>query len=255
MKKIGFALLAFSAVLSVLPASVSALNIVVGLGYHLSDPEGGFNYKGLVPLDIKSDLKYDKYSAFTGRVKLELPVPFLPNLYVQAMPLRFDGTGAKNIPFQFGDQSFNANVPFTSSLKLDQYDLALYYGLPFLRTATLDKVAIDLGFNLRMIDFKGEITQAATGFTQSKSQALPVPMGYIGLRLSPIDFLSLEAELRAIGYGGNQYSDGVVKLKTKILKLGFFAAGYKFQNIKIDQNDIHADLHFTGPLAEIGIDF
>lgn len=217
-------------------------------------PEGYAGYKGLVNLDIKSELGYSKATAFSGRIRAKFPFP-IPNFYIQASPLKLDGTGSKAIPFQFGDQTFTANVPYTSSLKLDRYDFAVFFGVPFLETATLNKVAVDVGVNLRVIDFKAELTQPSTGLSQSKAAAIPVPMGYVGLRLKPIERLGLDAELRGVGLGSSRYVDFVARAKFMFLKWGFIAAGYRAENIKIDQNDIRTDLRFNGPLAELGIAF
>ncbi len=228
------------------------VNVEVGLGGVQYMPEGNLGYKGIV-LDVKSDLGYEKINRFTGRVKVDLPI--IPSIYLQANPISFEGTGSKNISFQYGDRTFTANVPFTSSLMLDNYDLALYYSIPFLKTVTNEVLNVELGLNARYINFKSEIKQPLTGLSESKSQAIGVPMGYLGLHISPIDFLKLETELRGVGYGGNRYVDFAARLKFIFLKLGFVAGGYKYQNIVIDQNDIKSDLRFSGPMVEAGVEF
>ncbi len=83
------------------------VNVEVGLGGVQYEPEGNFGYKGIV-LDAKSDLGYDKIKRFTGRVKISVPI--IPSFYLQANPMNFEGTGSKNINFQFGDRVFTAGV-------------------------------------------------------------------------------------------------------------------------------------------------
>lgn len=228
------------------------VNVEVGLGGVQYSPEGTLGYKGIA-LDVKNDLGYDKIKRFTGRVKVDFPI--VPGIYLQANPMKFEGTGSKTVGFQFGDRVFTAGVPITSSLNLDQYDLALFYTIPFLKTATNEILNVELGLNGRYIDFKGELTQPTLALSESKSQALGIPMGYLGLHISPLDFLKLETELRGVAYGGNRYIDLAARLKMKILRYGFVAGGYKHQNIVIDQNDIKADLRIGGPFVEAGIDF
>ena len=63
----------------------------------------------------------------------------IPNIYLMATPMEFEATGSKSVNFTFGDRTFTGNTNFTSSLQLDHYDIAFYYGLPFVKTATLGK--------------------------------------------------------------------------------------------------------------------
>lgn len=249
--------LAFSFVLLTLvfcALDISAFEVETGVGISQITPSGNFSYKGIA-LDLKNDLKYDKVSNFTGRVRLDLPL-FLPNLYISATPLKFDATGSKTVPFQFGNiPSFSANVPFTSTLKLDHYDFTLFYGIPFIETVTDEKLRIDVGLNLRIIDFKAEINQTQTGLNESKKLAVPVPMGFLALQLKPIEKLSVNSEVKAIAYGKSRYYDVNALVKYRILKFLFIGVGYKIQNITIDQSDVHTELEFSGPAAEVGFIF
>ena len=83
-----------------------------------------------------------------ARAKVELPL-ILPNIYLMYTPMSFDGTGSKNVTFTYGNQTFNANAPIQSKLTLDHIDLALFYPVPLLKTATLGKLNAELGLNVR----------------------------------------------------------------------------------------------------------
>jgi hypothetical protein len=76
-----------------------------------------------------------------------------------ATPIEFEGTGRKDLNFKFGDVNLDGSADFFSKTTLDQFDIALDYGIPLLETATLDKLNIDLGVNVRIIDFETEVTQ------------------------------------------------------------------------------------------------
>lgn len=41
------------------------------------------------------------------------------------------------------------------------YDITFYYGLPFVKTATLNKLNVDAGLNVRFIDLNAEVKQSA----------------------------------------------------------------------------------------------
>ena len=149
----------------------------------------------------------------------------------------------------------SANTLFDSTLKLDHYDFTLFYGVPALKTATKGKVNAEFGLNLRILDFKGEIRQTSLALAQSKSLTIPIPMGYVGLQIHPIESLKIETEGRVIAYGNSRYVDVSGRLKYIFLEWLFVSGGYKYQNIKIDQSDVNTDLRFGGPTAELGVEF
>lgn len=230
-------------------ASAGGPEVAIGLWNH--DPQGDIAYRG-GSLSLEDELKYSDKTRPFGRAKIDMPL-IIPNIYLMATPVRFDGKGSKNIPFTFGDQTFQGNTPFDSKLRLDHYDIALYYGLPFIKTATLDKLNIDVGLNVRFIDLKAEVIQDST--KESKSFILPVPMAYMGVQLKPVKKLSFEAEFRGIAYSSNHHYDLIGRSKYKVVGPAFIAAGYRYEDIKIDEKDVKANLRFAGPFAEAGIEF
>ncbi|MDP2168675.1 MAG: TIGR04219 family outer membrane beta-barrel protein, partial [Thermodesulfovibrionales bacterium] len=187
-----FALIICLAVLIAIPASSYAIGIEVGLGAWQQDPQGNIAYRG-ADIDLEKDLKYDAEARVIGRVKIDMPL-FIPNIYLMYTPMSFAGAGSKDASFTFGNQTFTANVPITSELTLDHYDIALFYGIPFLRTATAGVLNVDVGLNARIIDFKAKLDQNSLNFHESKSMTLPVPMVYVGAQIKPIKKVAIEAE-------------------------------------------------------------
>lgn len=257
LMKIKFGLVSFLLpLLSLLFLSLpdlKAVGVEAALGLGQVFPWGSVAYKG-ANVDVKNDLKYDSVTAYFGRLKVDMPL-LIPNLYFTANPLRFSGRGVKDVNFTFGGNNFTGNVALDSSLKLDHYDLALYYGVPALKTATRGKVNVDFGLNLRLIDFKAEISQPTLGVTETKKQTIPVPMGYVAFQIKPIDAVKFEGELRAVAYGANHYYDGVLRVKSMLFKFLFIAGGYKYQSFVFDRDDLRADFRFGGPIAELGVEF
>ncbi len=245
---------------TVLNCFALGLEAAVG-GWHQS-PDGEIAYKGDT-LSIDKDLNYDSENKIYGRAKIDLP---LINFYLCATQMEFEGEGSKNISFQFGDKLFNANVPFTSKLQLNQYDIGVFWGIPFLKTATkaatlgFAGLNLELGLNLRLIDLDASITQETTGIEEDKSLLIPVPMLYTGLG---IDFglIKLEGEGRGITFSGHYFYDliGRVKISFKPLLVGpslFLAGGYHYQKLKIDDiSDITATFKISGPFLEVGGSF
>jgi len=239
------------------PYGALALGLEAGIGYWRESPSGTLSYKAISAndtLDLKNDLNLGDKSQVIFRAKVELPL-FLPNLYIMATPMSFEGTGTKTVPFKFGDQTFNAGVPIQSKLKLDHYDLALYYPIPLLKTATLNTLAIDLGLDVRQINFEGTISQNTLSLSSSKTRTLYFPMLYAGVQVRPISSFSIEGEGRVVSTGSNHYYDFIGRVKVMPFGPLFVSGGYRSEQVKIDESDIKADVKFTGPFVEAGVSF
>ncbi|MBI4689376.1 MAG: TIGR04219 family outer membrane beta-barrel protein [Nitrospirae bacterium] len=248
-----FAGLLFLVVTFAVPNIVSAIGFEGAIGAWSQDPSGDLSYKG-ESLSVENELKYDAETKAFGRVKVELPLMF-PNIYFMVTPMKFEGEGSKDINFTFGDQTFNANVPFSSSARLDHYDICLYYGLPFLKTASLGKFKGEVGLNVKIIDFEAEITQSSLGLSASKSLTLPIPMIYVGAQFNPVKLIGIEGEVRGITYSSNHYYDLIGRVKVRPIEHAFIAGGYRYENVKIDESDVIAELDFSGPFIEVGVEF
>ncbi len=243
-----------------LPSGALAMvGIEAAVGGWSQNPSGDIGYETRFSadrLDLEKDANYDRESRPMGRIKLDMPL-VIPNIYLQATPMEFSGTGSRTESFQFGNVEFDADVDFDSELQLDQYDVALYYGIPLTNLATLGMVNIDLGLNLRFIDFDAEVIGESEGVVtrESRSATLAVPMLYAGVQISPVDRYSLDLEGRYITYSGNRYLDLVARLKAKIAGPVFVAGGWRYQDIKIDARDIEGKLQVDGPFLETGFTF
>ncbi|MDA8431036.1 MAG: TIGR04219 family outer membrane beta-barrel protein [Geobacteraceae bacterium] len=248
-------------ILALTPGAASATGIELAVGVWNQTPKGEISYKpitGLDNLSIKDNLKYRDENRVFGRVKIDTPLLF-PNIYLMATPMEFSETGSKNTTFQFGNKTFAANVPFTSELILDHYDLGLYYGLPGLKTATAGMLNVDLGLDGRVIDFKARLTGqesvSSLTVTASKAVIIPLPMLYLGFQIKPVNWLAAEGEARGLAYGGNHYYDLIGRVKVKPFGPIFAAAGYRYEKVKIDIDDVKADVSFGGPFGEVGVEF
>lgn len=246
----------FLALIFVAPQVASAIGLEAAIGGWQQDPSGDISYKGQ-SLDIENELKYDSKTKVFGRVKIDMPL-MLPNIYLMATPMKFEADGSKTTNFTFGDKTFDVTFPFSSKVQLDHYDIALFYGLPFIKTATAKKLNAEVGLNARIIDFKAEVKGKDTTGTQiqeSKSLTLPVPMLYIGAQFKPVKAVGVEAEVRGIAYSGNHYYDWIGRVKVKPIGPAFIAGGYRYEDIKIEKSNVKANLKFKGPFVEAGVEF
>jgi outer membrane protein len=228
----------------------------VGVGYWRQTPSGTLDYKPISAatgnLDLKDDLNLGRETKPFARIRAELPL-ILPNIYLMATPMQFKGSGVLRRNISYNNQPFAFGTTVDSKVKLDHYDVALFYPIPVLKTATGGKLNIDLGVNARKIDFEGTINQGIV--SASKTLSIYVPMIFAAVQVKPIDAFSIEAEVRGIAYSNSHYYDYIGRLRVNPIPLVFIAAGYRAETIKIDQSDVKADIKFGGPFVEAGLHF
>jgi len=257
MKKI-VSLICFVVILAI-PTISFAWGLEMAGGAWYQKPSGDMSFDATTSADdlnIEDDLNYDeKWRAF-GRLIIDSPL-FFPNIYLMYTPMKWDETGSKTENFNFGGVDFQADVDFDSKLKLNHFDAGLFWGLPFINTATAGVLNIDLGLNFRLMDVEAEIEQKDFDLKESESYFLPLPMLYAAAQIEPLKLIALEFEGRGIGYSSNYYVSLIARLKVKPAFFGpvFVAGGYRYDNVKIDYSDIDIDAEFKGPFAEVGLEF
>ena len=243
------------AVVTAFPVAVQAVGLEIAVGGWSQSPSGEISYEEVTAgdrIDLERDLRYGDEFRFTGRAKLDMPLLF-PNIYLMVTPMSFSGTGQKTVAFNFGGQAYAASTNFESEVTLTHYDVGLYYGLPFVETASAGLVNVDLGLNLRVADLKAEITQAL--LHESESLLLPIPMVYAAAQFTPVERFSAEAEIRGVAFSGNSYYSLIGRLKAKVFGPSFAAVGYRYDAIEVDESDLLIDAAFDGFFFEVGVEF
>ena len=240
-----------------IPTTALAWGVEIAGGAWYQSPSGNLSFDETThadDLDLEDDLNYDDKWQPNGRLKIDMPL-FIPNIYIMATPMKWDESGSKDVSFKFGGETFSGGVDFDSKFKMNHLDVALFYGLPFIKTATAGVLNIDLGLNFRLLDVKAEIKQKDLGLKESESYFLPLPMVYGAMQIVPVEWLGLEFEGRGVAYSSNYYVSLIGRLKVKPFGPFFVAGGYRYDTVKIDYQDIDIDTEFQGPFAEAGLDF
>jgi outer membrane protein len=236
--------------------TAGAFGVEAAIGGWRQNPSGTLGYKvfdfGDI-LDLEQDLNYEDETRFTARVDIDMPL-LLPNIYLMGTPLEFSATGQKEEGFKFGDFNFDPG-PFYSKTVLDNLDVGFYYGIPFLETATFEKLNVDVGINVRIFDYELSVHQASSGLDESESGVLPIPMVFLAVQFSPIEDLALQVEGRGISYSGNDLYSIIGRVKVNIFGPLFAAGGYRYEKLKLDEEDVEVDLEFSGPFLEAGFSF
>ncbi|MCW7753158.1 TIGR04219 family outer membrane beta-barrel protein [Desulfobotulus sp. H1] len=255
------ALLAFALALPVSTFALPLINAEIAAGGWMQRPSGdmGVTLSGLAGtrLDLERDLGYDNEYRPAGRFKIDMPL-LIPNISVMATPMKFEGEGSFQQTFHFAGKTFDAGLPYSSELKMDQLDVALYYGVPFLGLASLGTLGVDFGINVRLYQLEASMTQGATH--GKKSVNVPIPMAYLAARFEPMDALGLEAELRGLAIGDNQIVSALGRVRYNVLGIPmltslFVAGGWRHELIDIDESGVRIDTTFSGPFLELGLKF
>lgn len=230
-----------------------AVGLEVAVGGWTQSPSGQLSYESSLPansFDLEDEAGYADEGRLFGRINLDLPV--LPNLYLMGTPMEFEGVGSKD--FTFGTAVITGK--FYSKAKLDHYDLALYYGVPLTGVASLGTLGIDIGINIRQMNIDMVVRDASDpSLTDSVNETIYIPMGFLAVQVKPIKKLALEAELRVIAYSDNHYFDLIGRLKYRFAGVAFAAAGWRHEDLEIDEKDIVADVKISGPFVEGGFQF
>ncbi len=235
--------------------SLPLIDAEIAAGGWFNSPGGEAGYKG-DSLNLEKDLGYDSETKIGGRIRVELPL-LLPNVTAMTTGLSYDGNYKTDKAFKFGNQIFDASTNFYSKVKLDHYDFAVSFSLPLLNLASLGKLQADIGVNLRLMEIEAEMeqTQGDMLIRESKSFTLPVPMGYVFLRVEPFSGLGFEAEGRLLSIGGNSISSILARVRYNVFGPLFIAGGYRIDKMDIDAKDVVIDTDFKGPFVEAGFKF
>lgn len=247
----GFFPVFFIVFLLICPVTSFAMDIEAAVGLWHQVPSGNLGYKGN-SLSIDDELNLGSENQFMARLKLNLPV-FLPNLYFMGTWTDFTGRGQTSLPFKFGDFTFSNGVPFDSKLQYNHYDIALFYPIPLLKTATLNKLNLELGLDARIVNLRAQVSQQAV--TQTEDLTAVVPMLYAGVQIRPVKYLGIEGEIRGLAIGSEDVFDVIGRVKVKPISLLFISAGYRYESINIDQSGLKADFKIKGPFIETGVEF
>lgn len=260
MKKTGI-LLITAAVFLLLPAQCRA-RLEIGVGAWDQNIRGDLYYNLYASpdvADVEDDLGLDSDVRGVAYLKWELPI--LPNLYLGVTPMKFEGRQIRDTSFEFGEYTFLADRPLKSKMVLNHYDIGFYYSLKLPDVASMKEVKLDLGLNLRTAELDVRVSgSVATDdgirhARESKDYTLPIPMLYGAVQITPVDKISLEVEGRGVTLKGDHLFSFLSRIKFYVQKNFFIAAGYRFDYIRLDEDDLNIDSTVGGVLCETGFEF
>ncbi len=225
-------------------------------GIWSQQPSGTGTWSG-VEVDVKDDLGLGSKIGFEGWIRLEHPLPFLPDFKFQYTPINLSGDGVISQSFTWQNHLFIVSTPVESDLRLNMADLTAYWHVPMLRDATNGSVDLTWGLTARLVSSKLAVKDTIFSVEISDSYSGVLPLLYAGVRIHPINYLAFLAEVRGIGYSGNSTIDGLVELQVfPYLKNVFLGLGYRIATLKTeDMGDFDLDVKMQGWFLEVGVRF
>jgi outer membrane protein len=236
-------------IILVLPVPVMSFPLVSvegALGVAWNIPSGELQANGDT-LDLEDDFSLSRKTDLFGRLKINMPRA-IPNAYLVVNPVKFTETTTQS--FEFGGAPFSGDLD--TELKLNQYDLGLYYPLPFLRTATVNRFNLDAGLNFRYIDAEASVSDQGEGRSESESMKIIIPQVYLGAQFQPTERYSIEAEVKGLTYRSDSSYSLLGRVKAKAFGPVFVSGGYRYDTYDIDKSGFMVDFNMSGPFVETG---
>ncbi|MBV5320452.1 MAG: TIGR04219 family outer membrane beta-barrel protein [Sulfuricurvum sp.] len=213
---------------SVMASASTLLGFGIEADYYSPEAKGDFRYTDN-SVTSATHFNGDNDSQYQVGLYLEHPVPMLPNLRADFTPeTSFTGTDS---------------IAGTNTVKFSQIDTTLYYEL-------LDNV-VDLDIGLTGKYVKGDVS----GTVNQRFNVI-IPMVYVAVGVKiPALPVRLDADLKYVGYSGNSVSDMRIKAAWNVFAGLEAVAGYRYESLKLDENDIYSTLKIQGPFIGVGYRF
>jgi len=232
-----------------------------GIGYTWLSPSGyvsyGDNYQ-TDEADLEKDLHLGDSNNISAYVQFGLPV--LPNIRLEYLPTKFDGTGKATKTIHFGDITISGTDRVKTKIDIKQYDLDLFYRIhfPFIQPR--------IGLAVKYLDGYIDIKTLYTRQHEHVDINIPLPLVYAGANIDvPIVPLQIDVEGKGITYDGSYAYDikAIGKLVVKKLSpiaeayvgLGYRYQRYRLKDVDVDGKNLNSDIKFKGPFIEAGFAF
>jgi len=223
-------------------------------GYQLLTPEGSIagtiNDVGK-KVDIDKDLNLDDSKEFTGEVALSWGNSRLSLNYV---PIDFSGTGTLSETIIINGQEFLASADVQSDLTIDLYDIGYtYYLLNFDDLPTRFQLGLEVAVKVADADFS--IREVGTGLTESESVTVPIPTVGARARIALADYLGISGRIGYMEFDTNHFLDAEAQVEFSPVPMVGIYAGYRYFDLKIDEDELFVETEIAGPFGGVMIRF
>ncbi len=224
------------------PLHADFVGLQIGTSFWTPDYKGSFALDGAstgTTIDIQDDLGFDDESHSDLWIKIEHPVPVLPNLKFVSSDLDASSNSTLSRNIEYGDSTFNAGADINTRFDMTNTELTLYYEL-------LDNwINFDLGLTVRQYDGQSRIS--TTGTDAGEDLDFAVPLLYVDARIDlPFSGFFVDSTMNTISIDDNAISDINVSLGYES-DFGLGARlGYRTLELEFDESDLDVNLEFEG---------
>lgn len=207
-------------------------------------PAAGTNFDAKEDLGIE-DENFPSGEAFVrfGRVHLRAGYT----------PVSYDGSKTLSRQIVFDGQTYNLGDHVVSSLDVKMLDGEVQIDL--LRPDIV-AASFNLGVIVKVKYVDGSVELTGAGVTETQDFKAPLPMVGLGAGVGLLkNVLRADARVTGIAYSGNHAYEGDVY--ASIVPFPFFRiqGGYRYLDLKVDEDDIVADLKLKGPYVGAQLSF
>ena len=200
--------------------------------------------------DVKDDLGVGDENFLSGEAFLRFGRVTLRLGYT---PIRFDGNKNLTDNVTFNGQPFTASTNVISRLDVDMLDADLQVDI--LRP-DLIAASFYLGLIGKVKYVDGEVELASSVLKEKRDFQAPIPM--IGLAAGAgfaENIVRVDARVTGMAYSGNHLYEA--DAFASLCPFPFFRiqGGYRYIELKVDENDIVADLKLKGPYVGAQLSF
>lgn len=200
--------------------------------------------------DVKDDLGVGDEDIFSGEAFLRVG---RVTLRVGYTPIRFDGNNTLTRNIVFNGRIFPVSDNVITRLDVDMLDADLQ--IDILRP-DLIAASFHLGLIGKVKYVDGEVELTGSTLTEKEDFQAPVPM--IGLAAGAgflNDLLRFEARVTGMAYSGNHLYEANTFASYIPFPFLRLQGGYRYVDLKVDEDDIVADLELKGPYVGVQLSF
>ena len=242
-----------TAVISVLILLASAslqadfVGVQIGTSSWTPDYSGDFALDGSssgTTIDIEDDLGFDDESHSSIWIKIEHPVPVLPNIRIASSDLDASASNTLTRDIVYDDETFSANADVDTRFDMSNTEFTLYYEL-------LDNwINLDAGLTVRQYDGVSRIR--TSGSSAEEDLDFVVPLLYLDARIDlPFTGFFVDSTLNSISVDESSITETMVGLGYESdFGLGG-RLGYRSLDLEFDEDDLDVDLEFEGTYLNV----
>lgn len=196
-------------------------------------------------LDVEDDLDLDDSENVTAEVAFQWGNSRLSFNY---LPIAFSGTGTLTVDGTFNGQPFSVNDIVTSEMSVDLYDIGYTYYLVNMDDLPA-RFQLGLELAVKIADTEVIFIDPAASIDETESITAPIPTIGARTRIALADFVGVIGRIGYLEVDGHHFLDAEAQIEFSPLPAVGIYAGYRYFDLKIDDDDLFVETDFSGPFV------